>query len=84
MWRRSRSAGHRYQAWPTATLSHLYLGWNNLAGAIPGELGLLANLERLNLRSNDLAGSIPGELGNLASLVELNLRNNDLGGLDSG
>ena len=63
---------------------HLYLGWNNLTGAIPGELGNLPRLEQLSLRSNDLTGSIPPELGNLASLERLNLRNNDLSGAIPG
>ena len=43
---------------------------NDLSGAIPPELGGLANLGRelLNLSVNVLSGAIPPELGNLANL----------------
>ena len=42
---------------------------NDLTGAIPRELGQLANREFLELGSNDLTGTIPSELGDLAELT---------------
>ena len=36
---------------------------NQLTGAIPAELGNLANLESLSLSLNQLTGGIPAELG---------------------
>ena len=58
----------------------LLLGRNQLSGALPPELGDLANLRELGLESNQLNGEIPPELGNLANLTELNLRINQLSG----
>ena len=51
-----------------------------MSGAIPVELGNLANLERLSLGSNALSGPIPTELGNLANLESLWLNGNELSG----
>ena len=58
----------------------LDLGFNNLIGVIPPELGGLASLERLRLAGNDLSGPIPPELGDLAKLTSLRLSSNDLSG----
>ena len=58
----------------------LDLGNNELAGAIPVELGGLANLDRLDLWGNELSGSIPVELGGLTRLGTLWLANNQLSG----
>ena len=43
-----------------------------MTGAIPSELGDLANLTGLELGDNQLTGSIPSQLGNLSNL-ELDL-----------
>ena len=51
----------------------LYLYWNQLTGAIPTELGRLANLTWLGVGSNQLTGKIPTELGGLANLAQLSL-----------
>ena len=53
---------------------------NQLSGAIPPELGNLANLAGLSLAGNQLSGAIPPELGNLANLVGLSLAGNQLSG----
>ena len=58
----------------------LDLGYNQLTGSIPPEIGNLTNLTYLNLRSNQLTGSIPPEIGNLTNLTELWLKNNQLTG----
>ena len=59
---------------------YLQLAGNNLAGAIPPELGSLANLRSLQLGSNNLTGAIPPELGRLAELERLYLYSNSLTG----
>ena len=58
----------------------LLLGDNQLSGALPPELGDLANLRELGLWSNQLSGEIPPELGNLANLTGLYLGINQLSG----
>ena len=52
-----------------------------MSGAIPGELGSLANLQWLYLAGNQLGGEIPGELGSLSNLLELDLQNDWSGGI---
>ena len=61
-------------------VSSLLLVEDRLNGAIPSELGSLANLKGLYLPSNDLTGVIPPELGNLANLYALGLGGNQLTG----
>ena len=51
-----------------------------LTGAIPPELGSLAELRRLELSQNELTGPIRAELGGLANLEELSLWENRLSG----
>ena len=53
---------------------------HGLSGAIPAELGGLANLEGLSLGNNELSGPIPAELGGLAELAVLSLASNELTG----
>ena len=57
-------------------MSHLELGYNQLSGNIPTELGSLSNLEHLSLSNNHLSGNIPAELGNLSLMSALFLFNN--------
>ena len=59
----------------------LSLGFNELTGPIPAELGSLSNLERLDLSFNNLTGPIPAELGGLSNLESLSLSNNRLTGI---
>ena len=61
-------------------VTELDLSENQLSGAIPPELGNLANLTKLYLSENQLSGAIPPELGNLANLRYLSLRGNQLNG----
>ena len=61
-------------------VTRLRLPRNQLTGAIPPELGNLANLTQLVLRGNDLEGAIPPELGGLANLTQLDLGGNNLTG----
>ncbi|MDE2974582.1 MAG: Ig-like domain-containing protein [Gemmatimonadota bacterium] len=58
----------------------LDLSSNDLAGAIPPEIGNLENLRTVHLSSNDLTGPVPPEIGNLRSLQRLDLSSNDLAG----
>ena len=62
-------------------VSLVILGYNQLSGTIPPELGQLAHLEWLSLDGNQLSGTIPAALGNrLANLKELHLGSNQLSG----
>ena len=61
-------------------VTELELDDNNLSGALPAQLGELAQLERLVLDGNEISGRIPPELGNLSNLTMLNLRGNSLDG----
>ena len=56
----------------------IYLGWNNLKGEIPKEIGKLMNLKELWLNSNKLTGEIPKEIAKLINLEELYLSTNKL------
>jgi hypothetical protein len=62
------------------TVQSIQLLNNNLNGAVPPELGNLANLQYLYFYDNKLSGSIPPEIGNLANLKWLGLGWNQLSG----
>ena len=74
------NAWHGVTADSAGRVTRLFLQDNNLTGAIPAELGSLANLGGLVLDQNSLTGTIPAELGNLASLTHLHLGENSLTG----
>jgi hypothetical protein len=59
----------------------LDLDENNLAGAIPNEIGQLRKLQSLNLEGNHLTGAIPSTLGQLGNLEWLTLFGNHFSGL---
>uniref|UniRef100_A0A0E0MLT1 Leucine-rich repeat-containing N-terminal plant-type domain-containing protein n=1 Tax=Oryza punctata TaxID=4537 RepID=A0A0E0MLT1_ORYPU len=58
----------------------LDLSQNDLAGAIPPEIGDMRQLNILNLSCNALSGPIPATLASLASLQALDLSHNELAG----
>ena len=63
-------------------VTYLRLFDNQLAGAIPAEIGGLGRLEYLGLRANSVSGEIPAELGKLTRMNRLELQNNEfVGGL---
>lgn len=58
----------------------LQLGYNQLTGSIPPQLGKLNKLAVLALQSNQLTGAIPATLGDLTQLARLDLSFNSLFG----
>ena len=81
-WLSDESVGewHGVTANADGRVTDLLLSDNNLAGAIPPELGDLDGLKRVDLYDNSLTGKIPEELGKLTNLKALNLSGNDLSG----
>ncbi|GKC04548.1 leucine-rich repeat-containing protein [Tanacetum coccineum] len=63
-----------------AQVGLLYLGYNNLVGKIPDELGSFSMLNILIFLENKLEGGIPRFIGNLTFLDTLSLGNCGLGG----
>ena len=62
-------------------LKNLDIGYNNITGALPSEIGRLSKLQVLYLRENMLTGSLPdGVLHNLTELRYLMLQRNGLSG----
>ena len=61
-------------------VTEIFLPGEDLAGAIPPELGNLGRLQELALDGNELTGGIPSELGNLKELRRLFLSDNELEG----
>ena len=61
-------------------VTSLSLGWNNLTGGLPSDLGRLSELRGLLLSDNALFGAIPSELGNLSRLKYLGIGHNRLDG----
>ncbi|CAM9533755.1 unnamed protein product, partial [Ectocarpus sp. 8 AP-2014] len=58
----------------------LSLGYNNLRGPIPPEIGDLVAMTGLYLKGNTLIGEIPASLGRLGNLRGLSLAENNLTG----
>ncbi|MEJ2305231.1 MAG: hypothetical protein P8Y14_27230 [Anaerolineales bacterium] len=61
-------------------VDNISLGYNQLTGILPPELGNLSHLRALGVSSNRLYGTIPVELGNLSELVSLEMSGNQLAG----
>ena len=66
-------------------VAEIVLRDNNLAGALPAELGTLGELRRLDLGNpwngtNEISGEIPAELGDLTYLELIDLSRNQLTG----
>lgn len=61
-------------------LEELNLSYNNLADALPSQIGNLKKLRILKAGSNQLTG-VPAEVGQLSNLEVLDLSNNQLTGL---
>jgi serine/threonine protein kinase/Leucine-rich repeat (LRR) protein len=63
-------------------LQTLSVGWNRLAGKLPGSLANLStNLQWLQIPYNNISGIIPSDIGNLGSLQMLDFRINLLTGV---
>ncbi|GJU53041.1 MDIS1-interacting receptor like kinase 2-like protein [Tanacetum coccineum] len=60
-------------------LATLKMGYNNISGSIPPEMG--NSIQVLDLSSNHLVGQIPKEFGEMKSLLNLNLSDNNLSGV---
>ena len=61
-------------------VTKISLGWNQLTGNIPIELGQLSNLEWLFLYNNQLSGNIPSQLGQLNAIQYFSLAQNQISG----
>ena len=61
-------------------VTKLDLGYNNLSGYIPEEIGYLSHLKSLELRSNNIGGTLPESIGKLTHLWEFYLSGNPISG----
>ena len=74
------NAWHGVTANSDGRVTALRLGWNNLTGGLPSDIGNLSELRVLLLNDNALSGAIPSELGNLSRLETLDIGQNRLDG----
>uniref|UniRef100_A0ACD5VEQ0 Uncharacterized protein n=2 Tax=Avena sativa TaxID=4498 RepID=A0ACD5VEQ0_AVESA len=65
----------------STTLQYLYLGYNNISGYIPSDIGNLVGLSVLEIEHTLMSGLIPESIGKLVNLVQLYLENNSFSGL---
>ncbi|KAM0927515.1 hypothetical protein ACQ4PT_002928 [Festuca glaucescens] len=65
----------------STTLEYLYLGYNNISGHIPADIGNLVGLNVLEIEHTFMSGVIPESIGKLVNLVQLYLENNSFSGL---
>lgn len=61
-------------------VTSLQLGFNNLNGTIPVDIGDLDGILTLNLSVNQLTGTLPTEIGNLSLITRLQINQNQLSG----
>lgn len=73
-------SGIPMEIWALSQLNFLALGYCQLGGGLPVEIGDPTNLVHLNLEGNGLSGPIPIEITSLSNLNELLLGENDIGG----
>lgn len=60
------------------------LGFNNLGGVIPPEIGLLTSLTTISLGAGlqgNIQGTLPSQLGRLSLMENFNVRDNDISGI---
>ncbi|PON60417.1 Leucine-rich repeat domain containing protein, partial [Parasponia andersonii] len=65
------------------SLKSLFMGYNNLSGSFPQNLGSLTNLESLDISYNQLNGFLPKSLGSLSNLEFLDISSNHFEGIVS-
>ncbi|KAL6907987.1 hypothetical protein ACP4OV_002157 [Aristida adscensionis] len=64
----------------SASIQILNLGFNDISGSIPDDIGNLINLQTLSLGGNYFTGSLPSSLCSLKNLVRLYLTRNGISG----
>ena len=58
------------------TLVTLDMGFNQLTGTLPVELGWMSHLERITAPGNQFSGTLPFEMERLTDLIQINLTSN--------
>lgn len=76
----TKGNSYSYQGIPLTLMTGIDFSVNELAGAIPHEIGELSELHSLNLSQNLLTGHIPTSFKNLTNLESLDLSHNNLTG----
>ncbi|WRX15168.1 Leucine-rich repeat - like 10 [Theobroma cacao] len=76
----TKGNSYSYQGIPLTLMTGIDFSVNELAGAIPYEIGELSELHSLNLSQNLLTGHIPTSFKNLTNLESLDLSHNNLTG----
>jgi len=58
----------------STTITSMSLPYNNLAGSVPKEIGLLSSLTNLHIPYNQVSGSLPSSLAGLQNLTYLHCK----------
>uniref|UniRef100_A0A0D9XTD1 Receptor kinase-like protein Xa21 n=1 Tax=Leersia perrieri TaxID=77586 RepID=A0A0D9XTD1_9ORYZ len=64
----------------STSLIYLKLGFNNIRGSIPKDIGNLIGLQHLSFSNSNFTGSLPSSLGRLKNLALLHAYKNNLSG----